>query len=193
MLNKYNVEHALQSEELKEKKENTCLEKFGDKVPSKTKFIKDKMKETCKEKYNTEWAMQNPEINDKRINTCLKNNSFNKSKPEELIYELLKTKFKEVKRQYKTKEYPFYCDFYIPELDLYIEYQGHFTHNFKPFEGTPEDLEKLEILISKERKNTINIWTIRDPFKRQTAKDNHLNWLEFFNINDFKVWFDNLK
>ena len=39
-------------------------------------------------------------------------------------------------------------------------------------------------------KNAINVWTIRDPLKRKTAKDNGLNWLEFFTIKKFMKWYE---
>ena len=32
------------------------------------------------------------------------------------------------------------------------------------------------------------IWTINDPLKRNIAKENNLNYLEFFNINELKDW-----
>ena len=38
-------------------------------------------------------------------------------------------------------------------------------------------------------KNAINVWTIRDPLKRKTAKDNGLNWLEFFTMDEFMKWY----
>ena len=34
----------------------------------------------------------------------------------------------------------------------------------------------------------IKIWTIKDPLKRKTAKDNKLNYIEFWNINEVKEW-----
>lgn len=36
----------------------------------------------------------------------------------------------------------------------------------------------------------INTWTIRDPLKRQTAKDNSLNWLEFWTFDEFMKWYE---
>lgn len=36
--------------------------------------------------------------------------------------------------QYKSSVYPWHCDFYIKELDLYIEYQGYYTHGNHPFD-----------------------------------------------------------
>ena len=71
-------------------------------------------------------------IASKRNATLRKNNSYNKSKSEEKIYNLLLTKFNksDIIRQYKSDLYPFACDFYIKSLDLYIEYNGHWTHGW---------------------------------------------------------------
>ena len=31
----------------------------------------------------------------------------------------------------------------------------------------------------------LRTWTVKDPLKRHIVKENNLNWLEFFNMNDF--------
>ena len=51
-----------------------------------------------------------------------------------------------------------------------------------------EDLCKLNLWKEREYNDGINTWTIRDPLKRETAKNNHLNWLEFFNMKEFTEW-----
>ena len=131
-----------------------------------------------------------------------KNNSFTVSKPEEEIYKSLCSKFHNVIHQYRSELYPFNCDFYIPEIDLYIEYQGHWTHGNEPYIGTNEQNEILEIWRNKSNelnfkgrtknqyKRAIKIWTLEDPLKRKTVKENNLNWIEFFNMNEFLDWFN---
>lgn len=59
--------------------------------------------------------------------TRKKNNSFNKSKVEEDLYTqlLIENKDKTIYRQYKDDRYPYYCDFYILEDDLFIELNNH--------------------------------------------------------------------
>ena len=83
----------------------------------------------------------------------------------------------------------------IPDLDLYIEYQGTWTHGLHPFnENNKEDIDKLNLWKSKNSKyydNAINTWTIRDVNKRNIAKQNNLNWIEFFNFDNFKKWLNN--
>jgi len=121
--------------------------------------------------------------------------SFNTSKPEEDIYNLLIKKFKCVKRQYNCEKYPFDCDFYIKDLDLFIEYQGFVTHGEHPFNNNDiEDIRVLDLLresFSSFNKKRIEVWTIKDPLKRQIAKDNGLNWIEFFTMKEFMEWYNN--
>lgn len=116
--------------------------------------------------------------------TKKKNNSFNSSKDEEKLYEELLIKYadKTVLRRYKCERYPFYCDFYIPSEDLFIELNAHWTHGGKPYD--PKDKECQEQLAkwkekaktSKFYENAIKTWTERDVKKLQTAKENNLNY-----------------
>ena len=38
----------------------------------------------------------------------------------------------------------------------------------------------------------IKIWSIKDPIKRQIAKENKINWIEFFDMDSYEKWL-NLK
>ena len=128
-----------------------------------------------------------------------KNNSFLKSKIEEQFAYFLKIIYPNVKRQYRSEDYPFLCDFYIPEIDTYIECQGFEGHGKEPFNDTnPKHKEILEKWKDRAPKSKVNrsqysryikTWTIRDPLKRDTARKNNLNWLEFFTIDEFLSWY----
>ena len=127
----------------------------------------------------------------KQQNSKLKNNSFHVSLQEEEIYKLLVEKYGYVKRQYKSKEYPFYCDFFIPSENLYIEYNGHWTHNKEPFINSEKQQNILNEWKNKKSKfydNAIVTWTKRDVLKRETAEKNNLNWKEFFNMEQIKLF-----
>jgi len=39
--------------------------------------------------------------------------------------------------------------------------------------------------------STIINWTIKNLLKRKYTKENNLNYLEFFSINEVKLWIDN--
>ena len=193
-IKKYGVEYPFQSKIIKERIKQTCLERYGVESTNQLKEVKEKKKQTFLEKYGVENPSFRKEIIDKIHNTKKKNHTFNTSKLEEQIYELLKLKFKEVKRQYNEERYPYRCDFYIPEEDLFIEIQGNFTHGKEPYIGTKEQKKKVKLWESKNTEyynNAINVWTIRDPLKRKTAKLNNLNWMEFFNIDEFMGWYNN--
>lgn len=132
----------------------------------------------------------------KEYETKRKRGTFNTSKPEKDILIKLNEKFKDVKYQYRSEIYPFNCDFYIPSLDLYIEYQGSWTHGFKPY--IQENSECVSQLLKWKQKIksssyydvAIKVWTESDPLKRETAKKNGLNWIEFFNMNQFNEWYN---
>ena len=141
--------------------------------------------------------MQNKEVRNKVDITKHKNGTFNTSKPEQEVKRLLEKKFPNVQYQYKSEKYPFNCDFYIPELDLYIEFQGTWTHGKHPFSESVEDLEtldkwKTESITSEFYKNAIEVWTIKDVEKRKIALQNNINWLEFFTIDEFLEWYNSI-
>jgi hypothetical protein len=128
-------------------------------------------------------------------NTKKEHNSFKKSKDEDIIYKMLIHKFPNTIRQYKSILYPYFCDFYIPELDLYIEYNGHWTHGFEPYIGTEEQNKKINLWESKNNdfyKQAIYVWTELDVQKRQTFEKNNLNYLIFYDIIEVEKWIKGL-
>lgn len=217
---KYGVENAMQVEEFCRKSRNTRLKVYGTERANP-----EKAKATMQERYGVDYFSQskkfkklwpknggdpefNNKIREKEYNTKKENNSFNTSKPEERILSLLIEKFGEedVVSQYKEDRYPYKCDFYIKSLDLFIEYQGTWTHGGHPFnKRSVKDKEKLKVL--KERSTSLNfkgeeknyydiaiyVWTKLDPAKRKIAKKNNLNWLEFFSEQDVINWLEDIK
>lgn len=208
---------------VREKQQKTCIKLYGDKCnftkykeTLKNKYgventfarqdIIRKLKETWLQKYGVDNYAKLPEHREKlsskecvekRNETKRKNGTFNTSKPEDESYNLLKEKYPDVIRQYKDKErYPYYCDFYIQDLDLFIECNYHWTHGDHPYnKNNINDIElanRWKNSDSKYMNIAYNTWTIRDVKKRQIVKENNLNWIEFFNINEFKNWLNKL-
>lgn len=181
---------------------DTVKENYGVSNIFQVEKIKEKQKNTIKTKYYVDNVSQLEEVKLKKISTTKINNTFSSSKDEEKINKLLQATFGIVKRQYSSDKYPFPCDFYIPFLDLYIEYQGTWTHGPKEFNcHAPYDKNNkthrkvLEIWNSKKEKHkkyadAIKTWTIKDPLKRETAQKNNLNWIEFFTMDDFMLWYN---
>lgn len=202
-LKKYGYEYALQSNEVKNKSKETIKAKYGCEWYTQSDDYKEKTKITNLKKYGTDHPMKNKEVLQKMHNTKHVRHSFTLSRPEDKIERILKERFKTVYTQYKSEEYPFNCDFYIPELNLYIEYQGYWMHGsysinkiYGPYD--PFNQEHVQIVERwKEKsiknaayKHAIKTWTITDPLKRKTAKENNLNWIEFFTVKEFICWFD---
>ena len=170
------------------KAKQTKLEKYGKSTYNNT----EKNKQTCLEKYGVTHISKLPYIIEKINSSKRKNNTFNTSEPEQKSYKLLKEKYPDTIYQYKSDLYPFNCDFYIPSLDLYIECNYMWTHGGHPFDSNNKDDQlKLNKWIEKNTdfyKGAIITWTIGDVKKRNTAKQNNLNYIEFWNINELKDW-----
>ena len=193
-LDKYGNENFVNPKKTKQ----TCFKKYGvDNVFKLEKLIQKRLKTfksiAFKEKISK--ILSSQEVQNKINATKRKNNSFSTSKPEEESYLLLKEKYNDVKRQYKSEEYPYLCDFYIPSLDLYIECNYHWTHGNHAYDPTNiEDnllLEKWKQKPNSFYDSAIKVWSISDVIKRNLAKENKLNWIEFFSIDDFKKWLAN--
>ena len=125
-----------------------------------------------------------------------RNHTFNSSSTEEEFFLYIKSRFPKVIRQYKDKNrYPYFCDFYIPELDYFIELQGYYTHGKHPFDpNSNEDLQLIEYYKKKygEDCQPITIWSIKDVEKRNCAKCNHLNFKEVWSLEDGKNFVNDL-
>ena len=208
------VDNPSKSTLIKEKKSKTTLKNWGVENPFQSKIIISKIKDSKIKNHTTNYEIAKDKykqylIREKTYNTKKLNKSFKSSKLEAHLYKLLLLKFPNTKHIYRTDLYPFNCDFYIPELDLYIEYNGHWTHGpydcHEPFDKNNTKhilmVQKLfdksnELNFKGKRKESflsvIDTWTVRDPLKRKTAKDNNLNWLEFFTLEDFMKWYNSL-
>ena len=222
-LEKYGVEYILQSKEFREKSKQTCIEKYGVEFSAQADVVKEKIKQTCLEKYGVPNGGGSKESLEKIKQTCLKrygvpngggskqsldkiantkrkNHSFTTSKPEENLYQEIKSIYPSVIRQYKESRYPYNCDFYIPELDMFIELQGSWTHGKHPYN---EKSNQDQLILNKWKSRlldnhgfyltAIKVWTISDPKKRETAKKNNLNYVELFNKEDINLFLINLQ
>jgi len=187
-------------------RKKTLIDKFGS-LENANKEIYERVKETKLKKYGNPNYTNYEKVHKTKLErygdpnyrnpikcaiTKKENNTFNKSKWEDESYDLLKEKYPDIIRQYISEKYPFNCDFYIPSSDLYIECNYFWTHGKHPYsELNINDLNKIEFWKSKNTRfydNAIENWTIRDINKRKIAKENNLNWIEFFNINELKEW-----
>lgn len=200
-IKKYGCEVAQQSDIVKEKIRNsnkeTCLQRYSVSNISKLQETSEKRRNTCFEKYgaenimSTEYIKNNINIiNKKRNDTKRKNNTFNTSTIENECYLLLSILFGNVIRQYKDERYPFNCDFYVPDYDLFIEYNGSWTHGGHLYdENNINDIElanKWKTSTSKYYNNAYETWVIRDRKKYEYLKQlNHIIFWNFDEVLDF--------
>ena len=213
LLERYNgVGNA--SEIIKAKQKKTMIDKYGKENSMSVDSIKDKMRANNMKKYGVEWVTQRADVKRKSIETCLerygsefddviqdnamqlncvkqqilktkkKNKTFNSSSIEKQFEAYLKENNINYITQYRSDIYPFNCDFYFPDNDLYLEINAHWTHGRHPFDSTNKDdllvLEKWKSKNTKYYYIAINTWTVRDVLKREIAKKNNLNYLEVF-------------
>lgn len=192
-INLYGVDNPAKSKYIQNKTKETNIKKYGVDNVYKSEIIKEKIKQTMYQRYGVNnihnaphvikyWKEHEQEIVNKRNKTKLRNHTFNTSKPEEECFIFLQNKFISVKRQYKSKIYPFCCDFYIEDIDTYIELNSHWTHGPHAYHNNEEDNKLIEYWKSKNSQfylNAITTWTKRDVDKRNIAK---MNNFEFFRI-----------
>lgn len=174
--------------------------------------VQEKHKKTMKQRYGVEYTLQSNELRQKvykTISNRIAENYYNNpksevtqysSRGEKLIFNTLKEKYPDILQYYRDNRYAslrtgyqFECDFYIPSLDLFIEYQGFPTHGTHPYNKNDEN-DKNELLELKKQikycnennksdsfyKAKIDAWTKGDVYKRNIAKWHNLNYIEFF-------------
>lgn len=215
-IKKYGVNWVTQREDVKIKCIETCIEKYGTEHYTNPEKARQTIKENNLEKYSVEHTFQRKDVKQKSIDTCIerygkqdltnitnhmqldcvktkiietkrKNKSFNTSKIEKQFEAYLKENNIKYITQYKSELYPFNCDFYFPDNNLYLEIQAMWTHGEHPFNpNLKEDQTTLQEWQSKNNKFyncAIETWTVRDVLKRETAKKNNLKYLEVFTTN----------
>lgn len=226
-IEKYGVPYTSQSEIIRKKTEKTNLSKYGFKHPMKSKDVQNKVIKTNMKKYGVKSTLQLDSVKAKiietniekygypsysqteearkaqskrvienrpnEIKTKIKNGTLKKSKPEQKLHEELKKLFNKIEIQYISDKYPFACDFYIPDRKLYIELNASWTHNSVWYDENKQEHEEIAnkwLTSSDYYKIAHKTWTYYDVKKRQTAKENNLNYLVFWqpDLSDFYLW-----
>lgn len=183
------------------RRESTNLGRYGVHCTLLAPTVKEKIRKKLLERYGVDNPLKSKKIWLQSRKTCIeegkKIHGPGTSVDETCLYYCLVNMFPEVIRQYRSEEYPYSCDFYIPEIDTYIEYQGSHFHGPEPYDRDNKEHRRQVRLIKKKIKNRpkpnqyaamLRTWTKRDPDKRKTAKKNGLNFIEFFTLTDFFEW-----
>ena len=186
-------------------KEEAFQKRYGDGIinPFQAREVIQQIDKTNLERYGVRRFTQTEQyreivqskqesINQQKYETHKKNRSFNQSKTELIVGYLIRQKYNGVISQYKSKEYPFACDFYIADISTYVEYNGTWTHGGHPFDqNCPDDQKKAEQWRSKGKKYydmALYVWTDLDVRKRRCALDNNLKFIEMWNVQEVENW-----
>ena len=209
-LDRFGVEWVPQNKEIRQKQIDTLYKNFNVSIPCKSEIIKQKVKNTCQEKYNVDCILQLDWVREKTYETAYTKDARQKaaktmrikgnhSKLEDYLETLLLTYNIKYETEYKDKRYPYFCDFYLPELDIFIEIHGYWTHNDHLFDkNNKEDIHTLKMREekanngSKQYKVAINIWSQVDIEKYNCAKNNNLNYIILWNKNDIDEYISTL-
>ena len=188
--------HKITVEQI-EKQKQTMITRYGGFIFSKTP-TEEGIKRISQHNSSKEFQEYQRKIK-------IQNGTINTSKPEIESFKKLQEVFGEnnVLRYYCDERYPYECDAYIKNLDLFIEFNYHWTHGKHPFDiNNLDDRQTLALWKSKqnlyindkgkEKKNSYyiaeKVWTIKDVEKLNCFKNNNLNYLIFYKEKDFNEW-----
>lgn len=186
---KFNASSPSEVPEILEKRRATLLERYGVDNMSKIPGVSQKRRETVQERYGVSCIhelssrrspSEKKEGMERQYKTKKENKTFNVSKKEDKLFEIIKSSYPDVLRQFRTPDFPYNVDFYIPSLDLRVEYHGTWTHGKEPYVGNED---QKQIIKQWEDKNTkyyriaIYVWTIADPEKVEVAREKNLKLL----------------
>ena len=187
------------SDKANNKRKQTCIEKYGNEYHIASDAIRQKSINTYQERYGVSNAYSIPEIHQKAVNNSLAshNDNGNHSSWETLLENALITKNIKYTKQYRDDRYPYYCNFYLPDNDEFIEINGFWMHGNHYFnENNEEDINILNKWKAKSDNkmyvSAIDIWTKSDLEKRDCALKNKLNYTVLWTLEDIHNYIDNL-
>ena len=161
-------ECSIQNKELKEKREQTCIEKYGGKTPLNSKEIQNKCKQTWLKKYGTDNPIKNKKIREKAIKTIKEKFGTDN------VFKL--KEFQEIAKQRRIEKY----NTEIPLRNPFIK-QKMINTNLKIY-GTPYPTqnEKIKEKISQTCKEKYGVkwFTQTDKFKKIISGPKELPYLK---------------
>lgn len=212
MIDKYDgAEHYSKTQDFKDKYKDAMQKHYGvsnyaksDEFQNRLESTLSKSRKTQIDRYGADhyaksnaYRLKKDEYVRKNNEAKRKNGTFNTSNTENKLYDMLVERFggNDVIRNYKSSLYPYMCDFYIKSKDLYIEYNGMWTHDYHWF-GSDSDNDSSLVDKWKDKdtdfhRNAINTWTHRDVAKRESASKAKLNYVVFWldDFSDVNLWF----
>lgn len=195
---KYGTDFPAQNPDVAAKTMCTCEAVYGVPYVFQSEAVRAKAVETSRRKYGTDYPVQSQAVKDRIFRTKTERGTFSTSEPERELGERLAAVFgdDDVLAQYNDDaRYSFHCDFYVKSRDMFIELNGYWSHGPHWYGESPSEDEAL---LAKYRNRTgpqyamfEAVWTGSDVKKRETAKQNNLNYVVFWGDEgqDVDLWF----
>lgn len=208
---KYGCTCSLSSAQAKQKTDNTKLKRYGSKTYNNSKKMKqtkldkygeyfvnqEKTKATNIERYGVPHTFQSREVRLKALVT-MKQNGNRSSYEDKLEKFFLENNIKFEQEYNLDSRYPYHCDFYLPDKDMFIEINIYWTHgkhffncNDKDDLNTLSNWKKKAEQGLKHYQSAIHIWTELDLEKKKYAIDNNLNYIVLWNKQDLDNFINN--
>lgn len=205
MQKRYGVNYSWESAALRGKAQVTMRERYGsscyvqsDEYKERLDSIMDKVRNTNMSRYGapvytqSDAYKQNVDaIQSRIIATKRKNGVLNTSTVEKRI-----KGFDDFESQYsKDARYPYLCDFYDKDRDLFIEVNASWTHGYHWYdvENDVDTCKKWKVKSEKSEyyANALEVFTKRDVEKRECARVNNLNYVTLWDSDgmDADLWF----
>jgi hypothetical protein len=198
-MERYNASSPLGSELIQEKIKQTLIREHGVEYSSQIPESREKTKETVRKRHGVDFIFQLERVRARTAETAYTQEARskaaktrrlngNRSKLEDFLEDFFIEHNIDYQTEYKESRYPYFCDFYLPDTDTFIEINGYWTHVGHWFDETnQEDLQLLEQWKQKDSpqyKRAIYVWTQSDIEKRNTANKNNLNYIVLWNKQD---------
>lgn len=205
MQKRYGVNYSWESAALRGKAQATMRERYGstfyvqsDEYKERLDRIMDKVRKTNMLRYGAPVYTQSDEykqnVNDiqsRIIATKRQNGVLNTSTVENHV-----KCFDDFESQYnKDARYPYLCDFYDKDRDLFIEVNASWTHGYHWYDAD-KDANSCKKWKAKSKKsdyyaNALEVFTKRDVEKRECARVNNLNYVTLWDSDgmDADLWF----
>lgn len=204
MQKRYGVNYSWESAALRGKAQATMRERYGsscyvqsDEYKERLDSIMDKVRQTNMSRYGApvytqsdEYKQNVDDIQSRIIATKRQNGVLNTSAVEKHV-----KGFDDFESQYnKDARYPYLCDFYDKDRDLFIEVNASWTHGYHWYD-VENDANTLKKWKAKSKKsdyyaNALEVFTKRDVEKRECARKNNLNYVTLWDSDgmDADLW-----
>lgn len=200
------------SQEGKARIEATMLERYGAKNFMQSDTARDvipsmveKARQTQRERFGADHYAQSEEYRANQaaykqaeLEAKRQNHTFNSSGCEDLLYNRLVALFgtEQVIRQYQDERYPYACDFYVKDRDLFIELNASWTHGGRWWQQDSSWCRRQKAVWQDKAalhafyKQALDTWLMRDTAKRVAAELGRLNYLVFWDadLKDVDLW-----